>query len=242
MHKIKRFTLLVLIILITAGIWAHANDNSESLNNGFQALFYHTVRIEESFPSLNPIATSLEEFGKALRQGKQAGEANLMIGLIYQYLNRPGTALGYYLSFAHLHPEESWINSLIGDLYFEMGRNEEAREFYEKALRWQEEGYSQSHFGLGRIALEQDDLLQAKHHFQLALENSENFFDARLALGRTLLHLEEYQKAIEVLELAQLQAPRQAAVHYYLSLSYEGEGREEQARHALKRYQELTAP
>lgn len=241
MKRIHRFIGLVVIILLGGAFWLQAQADSLFLNNGFQALFYHSLRIEESFPSLNPLGASLEEFQKALREKEEAGEANLMIGLIYHYLERPGTALGYYLDLARLHPEETWINSLVGDLYLEMGRTNEAEAFYEKALSGPEEHYAQAYFGLGRIALEQEDYPKAREAFELALTDSTDFVDARLGLGRTLYHLEDYQGAIEVLEQAQLQAPRHAPIAYYLSLSYAGAGRREQAQHALERFEELTA-
>ena len=75
---------------------------------------------------------AIEEFVKAARYKDQADEANLMMGFIYYHLERPGTALGYF-GFAQAHPEEAWVQAIIGDLYAEMGRLAEAQQSYERA-------------------------------------------------------------------------------------------------------------
>lgn len=240
MRKCKKIAFVLLVVIISS-VWVQASGSSQFLNNGFQALFYHAVRLEETFPSVNPMGIAIEEFEKAVRESKQGGEANLMVGMIYQYLNRPGTALGYYLEFAKAHPEEVWIHSFIGDLYAEMGRLEEARRSYDKAILGaaEDEIFAQAYLGLGNTALEKGEYLQAKEAFERALTNAGDLFDARLALGKALYYLAEYEEAIDTLEKAQLQAPRSIPMFYYLGLSYEAVGRYEQAKHAFLRVEEL---
>lgn len=240
MKKSKVFALIMLLV-ISSAVLAQARDTSEFLNNGFQALFYHAVRLEEAFPKINPMGLAIEEFEKAARQGEDAGEANLMMGLIYQYLDRPGTALGYYLEFARIHPEEIWIHTFIGDMYAEMGRLEEAQKSYDTAISGADEGeiFAQAYLGLGTTALERGEYVKAKEAFELALSNSGDFFDARLGLGKTLYYLAEYEEAITTLEWAHLQAPSSISMFYYLGLSYEAVGRHEQAQNAFSRVDEL---
>lgn len=242
MKKYKVVTLILLLVGISGAVLVQANPSLQSLENGFMALFYHAVRLEESFPRINPVGMAIEEFAKATRDEETAGEANLMMGFVYQYLGRPGTALGYFVEFANLHPEESWIHSQIGDLYVEMGRLEEAERSYEQAIANSSEEetiYARAYYGLGKVALERQDYEQAKNAFEHALENAGDFFDARLALGKSLYHLAEYEEAISTLELAQLQAPRSIAMFQYLALSYEAAGFTEQAEHAFARLEEL---
>lgn len=263
--KKHRTLVLALLVFALAGAFVQANVNSDFLANGFAALYYHAVRIEESLPRVNPMGMAITEFEKAARDESTAGEAQLMMGLIYQYLDRPGTALGYYLEFAQSHPEELWVYSFIGDMYAEMGRFDEAESSYRMATTATttielaasgdatsgagatevatetevEVVFAQAYVGLGNTALERKDYAQAKEAFEKALTAAGNYFDARLGLGKALYCLEEYDEAIAVLEVAQLQAPRSITMFYYLGLSYEAAGFAEKASHAFFRAEEL---
>lgn len=234
-------TAIALIILVFGAVWARADSVPEFLLNGYEALFYHSLRLEESFPTINPIGLSIAEFERAAKDGQTAGEANLMLGLIYKYLNRPGTALGYLLQFSAAHPDQVWINSMIGDLYEEMGRIDDARTYYELALAHSEpdQAFAQAYYGLGSVAYQRQEYEEAKEAFSTALKDSGDYFDARFALGKTLFQLGEYEKAIDTLEPALLQAPRHAPLHYLLAVTYEAAGQAEKAEHAFKRVAEL---
>ncbi len=266
--KKHRALTLALLVFVLSGAFVQANVNSDFLGNGFAALYYHAVRIEETLPRVNPMGMAITEFEKAAQDESTAGEAKLMMGLIYQYLGRPGTALDYYLKFALGHPEELWVYSFIGDMYAEMGRMDEAENSYRMAIvetvavaeaaatevatevgagataeetaeSKKELVFAQAYVGLGNTSLEKKQYTQAKEAFEKASNASGNYVDARLGLGKALYYLEEYDEAIAVLELAQLQAPRSVAMFYYLGLSYEAVGMEEQANHAFQRVEEL---
>lgn len=239
--KVNRVVLIIVILLVGA-VLAYAGSGSPFLESGYQALLYHSLMMEESFFELNPIALSLGEFEKAIREGKEVGEAHLMMGMIYRYLNRPGTALGHFLEFARIHPEQVWVNSVIGDLYFELGRNDHARQSYYKVVEGTDEKYAQAYFGLGNIAWEKGDFPNAKEAFEQAVACSRDYLDARLALGKTLYYMEDYEEAVAVLEIGLFQSAHFAPLQYYLGLSYEAVGKTEQAEHAWSRYHELTAP
>jgi len=238
----KRTVLTVIVLAVLSGVvLAQTGVTSRNINNGFQALLYHAVRLEETFRHIDPIGMAVEEFGKAARDPAQAGEANLMLGLIYSYLQRPGTALGYYLEFAQLQPKDAWVQALMGDLYVEMGRLDEAERSYRLALEAssEEESLARVHYGLGTVALERGEYSQAREAFELALDGAQDFFDARLGLGKSLYYLGQYEEAIEVLELGQLQAPRSLSLLEYLGWSYEAVGRTDQAAHVFSRMEEL---
>lgn len=241
MNKYKIVALILVMVAISGVVLVQANTSSRYLENGYLSLFYHAVRLEETFPRINPVGMAIEEFDKAAREDDDSGEAELMMGLIYHYLGRPGTALGYFLEFSALHPEEAWVHALIGDLYVEMGRFDKAEESFERAIEFAPEGevFAKAHFGLGNIALERGDYPQAREAFANALENSGDFFDARLGLGMSLYYLAEYDEAISTLELAQLQAPRSISVFQFLGLSYQAAGLDDQAQHAFARVEEL---
>lgn len=243
----RRRTMLVLLVLalLSSIVMAQTSTSLTNLGAGFQALLFHAARLDESYPEAfrryTPIAMAIDAFGKAVKEEDQAGEASLMLGLIYTYLERPGTALDYYLRFAELNPEDAWVHALIGDRYAEMGRLNEAEQSYRLALAGapDEGSWARAHYGLGAVALERGQYSQAKESFELALEQAEDFFDARLGLGQALYHLGEYEQAIEVLEVAHLQWPRSLTMLQYLGWSYEAAGLSDQAAHAFDRLAEL---
>jgi len=239
--KKHRALTLALLVVVLGGALVRANITSEFLSNGFVALYYHAVRLEEVFPRVNPIGLAITEFEKAASDKETAGEANLMMGLIYQYLDRPGTALDHYLRFAEAHPEELWVHSFIGDMYAEMGRLAEAEESYRRAVAssGEDDVFAQAYVGLGNTALEKGDYAQAKEAFEKALDQAGDYFDARLGLGKAFYHLEEYEDAVATLEVAQIQAPRSVTMFHYLGLSYEAAGLHDQAEHAFSRVNEL---
>ena len=238
--KKRRALILTMVVVILAGAFVKANTTSLFLDNGFAALYYHAVRLEEAFPRVNPMGLAITEFEKAARDDETAGEAKLMMGLIYQYLDRPGTALGYFLEFAELHPDEVWVYSFIGDMYAEMGRVEDAEKSYNRAIDGSADDiFAQAYVGLGNTALEKGEYAAAKEAFEKALTNAGDYVDARVGLGKALYYLHEYEEAVNVLELAQLQAPRSIAMLHYLGLSYEATGLDEKAEHAFARIAEL---
>lgn len=243
--KRSRVTVIALVLMITiSAVLVQAQGGSWFLSNGYQALFYHAIRIEDSFPGMNPVSIAIAEFEKAVRDGSGGAEANLMMGMIYQYMNRPGTALGYYVEFVKDQPEEIWVYSLIGDLYAEMGHLDDAQRNYEKALVLQDadaDVFAQAYLGIGNTALERKDYEKAREAFELALESAGDYFEARLALGKTLYFLEDYEEAITILERGKVPGSLSIPFQQYLGLSYEAAGRTDQAKHAFERVEELKA-
>lgn len=72
----KKRTVLTLIVLavLSGVVLAQTGVTSRNINNGFQALLYHAVRLEETFRHIDPIGMAVEEFGKAARDPAQAGK------------------------------------------------------------------------------------------------------------------------------------------------------------------------
>jgi len=239
----RTFLILTVLALASGVVLAQVAPAADFLQNGFQFLFYHAVRLEETLlrRDVNLLALASDEFTKAVQDPSQRGEALLMLGLIYSSLQRPGTALGYYLDFAYDQPEDPWVHALIGELYAEMGLLDQAEESFRLAIQASPEGetWARAHYGLGSVALERGEYPAAKAEFELAVAAADSLVEARLGLGRALYYLGEYEGAIETLELAQLLAPRSISILEQLALAYEAAGRAEQAAHVSSRLEEL---
>ncbi|NLM39435.1 MAG: tetratricopeptide repeat protein [Firmicutes bacterium] len=232
-----RLTAVILVLVISLGMIAHAAGPTRFLQNSLHALVYHAMQIERLFPELDPVGAAIGELGKAIQE-EEAEEAYLLLGLIYQNLGLHERAADQYGRFLERNPQEGWVWALLGDAFLALGKYEEAEEAY---LASNEHGsYARTFYGLGSVFLDTQDYTAAKEAFEKALEEAPEFVGARVGLGISLYHLGEFEEAVEVLEFSQLMDPRSVEIHRYLALTYDALGRTEQAQHARERIAELA--
>jgi len=86
------------------------------------------------------------------------------------------------------------LNSL-GDVCFATGRNDEARECFEKALALDPED-PQGHFNLAEYHYDNDDLQEAEKHCRRAVTLDPEFSFAYLTLGNICLDQEQVQESV----------------------------------------------
>jgi tetratricopeptide (TPR) repeat protein len=82
---------------------------------------------------------------------------------------------------------------------------------------------------LGDIAARQSDLKSASAHYSRSLELQPNDPDANLGLAKTLIAMNQPEKAIPLLEHAAQLEPFNATIHYHLSVLYRKAGRPDDA-------------
>jgi tetratricopeptide (TPR) repeat protein len=92
---------------------------------------------------------------------------------------------------------------------------------------------------LGDIAARQSDLKTAAAHYSRALELQPNDPDANLGLAKTLISMNQPEKAIPLLEHAAQLEPFNATIHYHLSVLYRKAGRTDDARRELTEFRRL---
>ncbi|HHT74341.1 MAG TPA: tetratricopeptide repeat protein [Firmicutes bacterium] len=233
----RRCTLIALVLLISLSVFFKAAGQSQYIQNGMQALVYHAMQIERFFPELDPVGAAIGEFEKAIQAG-DGDEAHLLLGLVYQNMGLDQQAAAEFQRFLRRNPEDGWAWALVGDSYLRLGEYSLAQQAYAKSKEYG--SFARSHFGLGSIFLDAQDYTAAREAFELALEEAPDFLGARVGLGISLYHLEEYEEAVEVLELTQLLDPRSVEIHHYLALTYDALGRTEQAEHTRERITQLT--
>jgi tetratricopeptide (TPR) repeat protein len=82
---------------------------------------------------------------------------------------------------------------------------------------------------LGELARQSDDMSEAVDRFTKAIQIDQNFADAYLALGTSLLKEKKYVDAIAPLEMAVKLQPANPLGHYNLATAYARTGRKEDA-------------
>ncbi|NLM53822.1 MAG: tetratricopeptide repeat protein [Firmicutes bacterium] len=236
MHN-RRFLAVFIILLGALGVFVTAAAQGPFLQGGLQALVYHALQLDRLQQDLNPLGVAISQFENAIRTG-EGDEALLLLGLVYQNLDRDVEAAAHYESFLRRNPEEGWAYGLLGDAYLRLGYHDLAEEAYTKAVEFGE--LARAYYGLGNIFLDSQDYSAARDAFDKALADAPEFVGARVGMGISLYHLEEYEEAAEVLEFSQLLDPRSVEIHQYLALTYDALGRTEQAQHTRERIEQLT--
>jgi tetratricopeptide (TPR) repeat protein len=83
----------------------------------------------------------------------------------------------------------------------------------------------------GELARQAQDFAGAVHHFTRATELDDNFADAWLGLGMSLLSQKQYAPAVAPLKTAVRLEPANPAAHYALATAYARTGNKEAAEH-----------
>ena len=153
-----------------------------------------------------------------------------------------------YIIASNIDDSNAMSNDLVimGNILLEMGKTYKAEQNYEAALKVIESSNLSNQikenaqriylYNLGRVALEKNDMTEAKikaSEFQKNAEEINNILQIRLAhglLGSIALSEKQYNKAVEELEQANLQDPYNL---YRLSKAYAGKGDREKSKEYL---------
>jgi tetratricopeptide (TPR) repeat protein len=115
---------------------------------------------------------------------------------------------------------------------------EEASREFERELALSPEN-AVAEFELGEIAREHGQLDKAREHLSRAVHYNQDFFEARIALGRLLLKQGKAREAIAHLEIAARLEPRDKLSHYLLASAHKSVGDQDAARRELDLYRKL---
>ena len=199
----------------------------------------------ESVP-LPPVAELEPAVQEHLRQSREAfesvvsrGSSDGTLGAAYGALARVfhayelfESAEPAYRNAARLASGDATWRYLLGYLYQQAGRLEEAADQFEAAIRLQP-NWRTTAVRLGDVYLQLNRLSDAREQFQSA----EATFPAvaRNGLGEIALRENRYREAIDHFRAVLERIPTATAVHYSLAMAYRGAGRLDEARAQLER-------
>ena len=137
-----------------------------------------------------------------------------------------------YLNAMRVAPGDVRWPHLLGYLYQQTGRLEEAADSFERALRVQPDARTTT-LRLAQIYLGQNRLREAREQFQSVV----TIFPAlaRIGLGEVSLRERRFEEAIDHFDAALARVPQASSIHYSLAMAYRGLGRLDQARSHLER-------
>jgi Tfp pilus assembly protein PilF len=179
---------------------------------------------------------------KYVDNNPQDGRARFLFGLSYHQEKRYGLARPWYEQAISLAPEYGQTYHFYGWCLYYLGDPDLARRALQIHLRFDPEE-PDSHFALGLIALDADELEEAQQYFRRAIElcqgqddRTRDLAKARVRLADTLVRNGDFQDARIELEQAAVLEPELYETHYKLFrvLSYLGE--DEAATQAQARF------
>jgi tetratricopeptide (TPR) repeat protein len=135
-----------------------------------------------------------------------------------------------YTNALRLAPQDAASLHLLGYLYQQTGRYEEAVERYTAARRAKPND-REVQIHLAEVSLSLNRLADARDLFQQLIDVFPAV--ARAGLGEIALREGRFNEAVDHLEAALERAPNAAQVRYSLGMAYRGQGRLEQARAQL---------
>jgi len=194
------------------------------------------------FPSLDDLEPAVSD---QLRQEKRSFETLLeggnvssgkladaygSLGRLFHAYEFFDSAEACYFNAARLAPGDvSWPH-LLGYLYQQTGRLEDAAERFEQAGRMQP-GDRAAAVRLGQVYLGLNRLREAREQFSTLVDTFPTL--ARIGLGEVALRERRFEEAIAQFRAVLERAPQASSLHYSLAMAYRGLGRLEEARSHL---------
>ena len=126
------------------------------------------------------------------------------------------------------HPESSTANALMGVVYMELGMDEKAVQYLEKAVQLLPYDY-QSRNNLGIVYGRLDEPEKALKEFGTAIQLRPDDDTIKINLSVFYQRRKEYKKAEEVLKYLQSRNPKNANLYFRLGLVYKDAGQYEAA-------------
>jgi tetratricopeptide (TPR) repeat protein len=137
------------------------------------------------------------------------------------------------------HPESNTANALMGVVYMDLGMDEEAVKYLEKAVQILPYDY-QSRNNLGIVYGKLEQFEEGYRELMIAMQLDPDNDNIKLNLGILFLRQKEYQKSEEVFKYLVKKNPGDGQLRFRLAFIYKEMGRYEKAISELQKASELA--
>lgn len=228
-------------------------ESSQSAGRGEEAFDpYQEIRrlerILEKSPRDLPAWASLEKIQRQLASmilqkmveiDPNSYRVHQVRGENYERQEQYSKALESYRAAFTLKPDLPGIRFSIGGIHWKTRQFDEATKWLEEELKLNPH-HALAHYQLGDICVYRGQSALALAHLQEAVAGRPQFMDARRLLGKALMELEQYERAIAELKIVARADPDDDAIHGLLATAYRKQGNLEEAKQELKIFQELN--
>ena len=192
--------------------------------------------------SQNQLVPARDRAADYLQQNPQTGQAQFLLGLTYHREKRYALARPHFAKAAEFSPQFHPTYHFYGWCLYYLGETEQARTAFQEHLRLAPtEG--DSHFALGLLAMDADQLDEAERRFRHAIDlQSDNpkrqrdVAKAHARLGDLYIRREQLESAKTHLQTATNLWPQHYAAYYKLHLVLNRLGEREAAEEAFQQY------
>ena len=159
--------------------------------------------------------------------GSKLAEAYGSLGRLFHVYEFFDSAEASYLNATSLAPADATWLHLLGYLYQQTGRLEDAAERFEQALRARPDDRAAT-VRLGQVYLGMNRLRDAREQF----DSVATVFPAlsRYGLGEVALRERRFEEAVGHFRAVLERVPQASSVHYSLAMAYRGLGQMDEAR------------
>jgi len=168
--------------------------------------------VGEVFEAKGDYALAAEEYKKAQQIAPSSFQANYKLGLMYHLLNKLRDAIATYLAALTVDPGNFEANINISSAYAQLDRPELGLPYAERAVQIMPDS-QQAHVNLGELYASVGKFEQAVAAFRAAAERGDLEPPVVVGLVNSLIQLQRYQRAINVLTTAIQTTPDEPRYH-----------------------------
>lgn len=176
-------------------------------------------------------------FSDLMQHFPNSWRAHEFAGMSDELRDRDDDAIREFQTAAKSHPNDPELHQRLGNLFCTKKAFAQAEAELCEAIEL-DPGHARSLYLLGRVYLEQRETAQSIPYLQAAVQHDPDLLEAHAALGKAYVHSE--QPALAVIELQKAASmDKYGDLHYLLYVAYHKLGKEDMARQALARSQDL---
>jgi tetratricopeptide (TPR) repeat protein len=258
----KALIFIGMVLAIIPGCKDRGQDTKESSNQWYDSVLFdaqeslkqiETISEQLLTDSLNPdlysqraellisigqIENAIDDylFLLSINQGDAIVYNNL--GHSYYLLQNYNQALKYLNISASLDTTFSTVFHNLGLTYLSLNEYETAEDYFFRALKFDNE-FAPAYYGLSQVYYSMIDSIKTFKYLDLAIDIAPDVSEFHLFKGVILAEIEEYNKALTELKIAQALDQLNGEIFYYLAIVMDNISSRAEALKYLSRSKEL---
>jgi tetratricopeptide (TPR) repeat protein len=194
-------------------------------------------RLDDLEPAVSDQIREQQRSFQSLTETRNLSSATLAdaygsLGRLFHTYEFFESAEASYLNAARLSPGDVTWPHLLGYMYQQTGRLDEATDRFMEARRIRPDDHAAT-VRLGQVYLGLNRLREAREHFESVVAIFPAL--AHSGLGEVALRERRFQEAIAHFRAALERVPQATSIHYSLAMAYRGLGRLDEARSELEK-------
>lgn len=196
----------------TAGILYGAIKNDK-----YNSKYYYLRG--KALDKMGDLAGARDMLFKVIELDKESKEVYLELAQILDMEDKKDTALIMLVQVLKLYPDYVEAKEMMGIIYSEIGRDNEAESIYEKLIASDTATYN-TYYNMAIIYCRQGQIDKAIESYNIALDKNSKLYEANYALGKLYYAKENFEESIENLKKALKEESLKAKAEYALSMTY----------------------